>query len=269
VGNLWSQPLRVECCDMAQLVTSRTINSALWFVNNKELEERVLAFLGKYQAKYEVILHAFAFAGSHYHMVAQFPKGNRSAFFRDFNARIAESVRILVKEFLGGPLFERRFTPQILPLTQDVEKYFYYTALQAVADGLCEKVSEYPGYNSFHDASLEITRSYRLFDYGAYNDALRKDRKVCKSDFYERHKLVFTRLPGYEDMSQEDYRKMLLAGLEKRRTEIVMKRKAEGKGFIGKEKLKKVVPGSYAKNPKRGSMRPLVISCCYEARKKS
>ena len=268
MGNLWSQPIRVECYDMAQLSTSRSINSVLWFVNNPALEERILAFVAKYQAKYGVIILAFGFSGSHYHIVALFPNGNRSAFFRDLNARIAEAVRILVDEFPGGPLFERRYTPQILPLAQDVEKYFYYTALQAVSDGLCEKISDYPGYNSFHDASLGIARNYKLFNYGAYNDALRKNRKVSKNDFYERYQLIFSRLPGYEDMPQAEYRKMLLARLEERRMELVRKRRAEGKGFLGKEKLKKVVPGTYARNPKRGTMRPLVLSSCPEAKKK-
>ena len=43
----WSQPLRVEAPEYAQLATSRCINSALWFVNNKKLEERIYAFLAK------------------------------------------------------------------------------------------------------------------------------------------------------------------------------------------------------------------------------
>ena len=135
----WSQPIRLEQPHLACLCTSKTVNSALWFVNNPKLEERILAYLAKYQEKYGVILYAFVLQGNHYHINAKFPRCNRAAFFRDFNARIAEAVREFVPAFLGGPLMERRFTAQFLPLDCDVEQYFFYCALQAVKSGLAQR----------------------------------------------------------------------------------------------------------------------------------
>src|SRR5690606_25655970 len=105
MGSFWSQPVRVECKDKVQLITCRTINSALWFVNNKKLQYVILAYLAKYAQKYGVLLYAFTIVGNHYHIVAKFPEGNRSAFFRDFNARIAQLVNYFVPNFIGGPLF--------------------------------------------------------------------------------------------------------------------------------------------------------------------
>jgi len=166
MGSFWSQPIRVECTDKAQLITCRTINSALWFVNNRKLEYMLLAYLAKYAEKYGVLLYAFTVVGNHYHMVARFPHGQRSQFFRDFNARVAESVRHCVPNYLGGPLFERRFTPQVLALDTDVENYFYYCALQAVSSGLCKKTSDYSDYNSFQDAANDRVRVFKLFSYG-------------------------------------------------------------------------------------------------------
>ena len=58
---------------------------------------------------------------------------------------------------------------------------------------------------------------------------------------------------------------MLSKKLEKKRQEIVAERLAEGKGFLGPEKLKQVVPGSRPKNTKtseRYSFRPRVLSVC-------
>ena len=49
MGSFWSQPIRVECTDKVQLITCRTINSALWFVNNKKLEQMLLAYLAENQ----------------------------------------------------------------------------------------------------------------------------------------------------------------------------------------------------------------------------
>ena len=55
----------------------------------------------------------------------------------------------------------------------------------------------------------------------------------------------------------------MMKKLEERRVKIVQKRYAEGKGFVGREKLIKTRPGTYAKNPKvskRFSHRPRVVS---------
>ena len=84
----WSHPIRVECGERFQHITTRTAGSRLWFVNNKKLEERILAFLGFYQEKYTVELSSFKLMGNHYHLVARFPNKNRAQFMRDFNARI-------------------------------------------------------------------------------------------------------------------------------------------------------------------------------------
>ena len=152
-----SQPLRIECGDFWSFITSRTVNSRLWFVNNKRLEEHCLKHLARYSEKYGAEVYAFALMGNHHHDVVRFPNLNRSPFYRDFNARIAEGVRHLVDEFEGGPVFQRRFSEQALPLESDVEELFFYSALQGVEDGLCEFPDDYPGWNSFHEAMVLLS----------------------------------------------------------------------------------------------------------------
>ena len=139
-----SQPLRIECADYWSLVTSRTVNSRLWFVGNPKLEKHCLSYLARYREKHEAELYAFCLMGNHHHEVALFPNLNRSQFYRDLNARIAEGVRFFVDEFEGGAVFERRYSEQALPLREDVEDYFFYCALQAVKSGLCEHPDDYP-----------------------------------------------------------------------------------------------------------------------------
>lgn len=267
MGSFWSQPIRVECTDKAQLITCRTINSALWFVNNRKLENMLLSYLAKYAEKYGVLLYAFAIVGNHYHMVARFPLGQRSHFFRDFNARVAEAVRYCVPNYLGGPLFERRFTPQVLALDTDVENYFFYCALQAVSSGLCEKVSDYAEYNSFQDAVNDRVRVFTVSNYGKFNAAKRTNPNADIKDFQTKHLLKFERLPGLEHLERSQYKAELLHKLEQRRQEIVTDRKARKKGFFGRANLLKVIPGSYPQNSKKGGIRPLVLSACQEAKK--
>jgi REP element-mobilizing transposase RayT len=266
MGSFWSQPLRWECPDLIQLITCRTINSALWFLNNKPLEDRILAYLAKYVEKHQVELYGFVFLGNHYHMLARFPKGNRAVFFKNFNARVAESVRFNVPEFRGGPLFDRRYTPQPLPTDYDVLHYFKYCALQPVSAGLTERISEYPGYNSFSDAILGRAKTYKLFNFGKYNAAKRYNPNVKIQDFVDNHILRYKKLPEFESLSRNDYSRLLFNEIEQNRLELVKSRKEAGKSFVGVQILRRVKAGSFPHNTKKGGIRPLVLSFCKEAK---
>ena len=65
MGKTWSQLLRVEDSEHVRLSSSRTINSVLWFVNNKALENHILAYLAKYVQKHSVELYAFVIVGNY------------------------------------------------------------------------------------------------------------------------------------------------------------------------------------------------------------
>ncbi len=265
-----SQPLRIEHPDFGSFATVRTVNSQLLFVNNPDLEDRVLGRLAQYQEKYEVELYAFVIMGNHYHPLTKFPKCNRAHFFRDLNARTAEAVRKLVPEFKGGPLVERRYSEQALPLDEDIENQFFYSALQPVSSGLAEKISDYPGYNSFDDAITGRTRKIRQVNWAAYNQAKRKGRRPRICDFYYYVELKYKRLPGYEDLSQKEYRKLMLQKFEQRRQVILEEFAKQGYVFPTPEQLRRTKASAYPKHTKkseRHSKRPLVLSRCAKAKK--
>ena len=173
-------------------------------------------------------------------------------------------MRQLVDEFDSGQLFERRYTIQALPDNQSVEDRFFYCALQVVSHGLCSRISEYPGYQFFSDAARGIERSYKYFAYGDYHQALNKNPKVSKKDFWREHKLSFTRLPGYGELSQKEYSELMNKKLEERRQKILSESEAK---FRTKTELKRVQPGSLPKKTKKGTRRPLVLSNDSVARK--
>jgi hypothetical protein len=266
-----SQPLRVENPEYASFGTVRTINSALWFVKNSTLEDRILGYLGKYQEGHKATLYAFVFSGSHYHPLTHFPESNRASFYRDLNARAAEAVHALVPRFAGGPLVERRYSEQAVPKTlEDLEEKFFYCALQPVHEGLCERISDYPGYNSFHDAICGTKRKVAVVDHAKLNSRRRYNPSVPVQDFITEYELEYARLPGYEHLSQAEYKELMLKKLEKRRVKAVNEFKAKGHRFMSKEELKAVIPGTLAKNPKkskRNDPRPLIVTTCLEAKK--
>lgn len=267
-----SQPLRIESPQYSSFCTSRTVNSALWFVNNPELEERILGYLAKYQEKYQVKLNAFTIQGSHYHSMNYFSHCNRAAFYRDFNARIAEAVKALVKNFPGGHLFERRYSEQAVPNPEDIEDRFFYCALQAVSAGLCEYITNYPGYNSFFDAISGRKRKFKIVNWAKYNAMKRYNPNLDIAEFTKVYILQYSRLPGYDHLSQDEYKAIMLEKLEKRRKDIIQDIlfKNPKHKFLTKKELRAVIPGTLAKNPKKSSRydpRPLVLTLCNETKK--
>ena len=208
--------------------------------------------------------------GNHYHLLALFPNGNKAAFFRDFNGMISKLTKSRVEMFEGGKLWARRVRSQVVPNNEDILDRFLYTALNPVAAGLVHKMSEYPAYNSFSDAIRGRTRSFKVIEWHKYNNLKRKRSNITIAEFTKYHKLTFARLPGYEGMSQREYVNFMNAEAERRRVEVVKKRREAGFGFATVEKLKAQEPGAkprFTKTSTRETHRPLVLTRCRETRK--
>ncbi|MDC0357269.1 hypothetical protein OAO01_00505 [Oligoflexia bacterium] len=262
---------RVETKSITTLQTTRCRNSELWFINNPKLTEEILGNAAKCQKRYGVSLYALAIEGNHIHFPALFHKGRRADFMRDYNSAVARAVARNVTNYPGGSLFARRYSAEFVPGNESVEDKFFYTVLQPVQDGLAEKISDYPGYNCFHDAVWGIKRKFKLVNWTAYNEARRWNVVVNMKDFVTEYELEYTRLPGYEDLSQKEYAKLMHKKLEDRRQKIVAKRCEEGLGFAGREVLLRTIPGSIPKHTKtstRYSHRPRVLCVCAKLRNK-
>lgn len=260
-----SQPLRIENGEVGSFGTARCMNSKLWFINNSSLEHRILGYLARYKEKYETKLYAFVIMGNHFHPVKQFPELNRASFYRDLNARVAEAVRDQVYGFPGGKLFERRYSEQALPRNEDIEDMFFYCALQPVIAGLVKNLKHYPGYNSFYDAISGKSREFKVVDWAKFHATKRWKKSAEVKDFTTTYTLKYDRLPGYEQLTQEEYKKLMLSKLRKRKLKIIRERKRSGKGFLNKGILEKQSPGSSpydSKKSERYSLRPLVLCSC-------
>ena len=262
---------RMEDPDFGNLITTRCRNSEMWFANNRPVEAAALGYLAKYRQRYGVKLYAFALEGSHTHKVAVFPNNNRSDFQRDFNSTTARAVTRLTPHHPGGGIWQRRYSQEFLPDDKDIEEWFFYVALQPILDGLVEKLSEYPFYNFFDDAVWGIERKFQVVNWEKYHKAKLRNPRVRKRDFTEEFTLKYERLPGYEHLPQKEYAHLMYDKLEQRRITEIAKRRAKGQGFMGREALLQVKPGTPARNPKtstRTSHRPRVLSVCPERRKK-
>lgn len=260
---------RIETAEHVSFQTTRSRNSRLWFVDNPTLEQAVLAQVAKLIARYEAKLYAFALEGNHVQFPGLFPELNRADFMRDLNSSIARMIPAFVPSYDGGRFWGRRYSNEFVS-PGSIEDYFFYTVLQAVQDGLVEKISDYPGYNCFHDAVWGIERKLKVVRRREYHMARKRNPKVRIKDFTDTVVLKFERLPGYEHLSQREYALLMEKKLEKRRLEIVRKRKSEGLGFMGREKLLRVKPGSKPRRTKtstESSHRPRILSRDSEERR--
>lgn len=256
---------RIESRVLASLVTIRSRASELWFVNNRALEESILGYAAKYARNRGVKLYAFGIEGNHLHHVAHFPEANRADFTRDLHSSAARAVERHTPEYAGGRFWGRRYSNEFLPGFEDIEEYFFYTVLQPVQDGLVRSISEYPFYNCFHDAIYGIKRRFKVVNWSAFNAAKRYNSSAHIRDYIELIELEFARLPGYEALSRKEYVKLMLAKLHRREQEIVAKRLAEGKGFVGRDGLLETPRGALPQKTKtstRFSHRPRILSVC-------
>lgn len=253
---------RIETNEYSNLLTSRTRSSRLWFINNPALENAMLGYAAKFADRYNVTLYALAIEGNHLHTLAHFPDENRAHFMRDLNSSIARAVPKHVPSFDSGNLWARRYSNEFLPDPADVERYFFYTVLQPVKDGLEQRISQYPGYNCFHDAVHGIARKFEVTDWAKFNAARRRNPKVKEKDFRYVVTLKYARLPGYEHLSQKEYATLMHKKLEEHRLAIVQDRLDKGLGFLGRENLLRAAAGSLPRNTKtstRQSHRPRIL----------
>ncbi|MCB0319503.1 MAG: hypothetical protein KDD60_01175 [Bdellovibrionales bacterium] len=256
---------RIECENLTNLTTIRSRNCEIWFTQNQELEQSILGNLAKFQARYGVTLYAFALEGTHKHEVARFAGSSRGAFFRDFNSSVTRSVQRFCTEFPGGNLWGGRYSNVFISRDEDIEEEFFYTVLQPVQDGLVENIDEYPGYNCFYDAIHGVEREFKVVDWALYNSHKRWKKSIDIANYVTTFRLKYSRLPGYEALSQAKYVAVMKRKLKLRTAEIVKKRLAEGKTFLGRQRLLQTLPGSRAKNPKkttRWGFRPRIICGC-------
>lgn len=262
-GLKMSQPLRIERPDLSWFLTSRCINSELLFWGDKELEQAILGTIAKNAERQQVKLYALVLMGNHYHDLAQFPLCNRASFKRNVNSQIAKHIKSRRESPEAGQVFGRRYSAEAVPEAEDIKESFFYCALQPVAAGLTEDIRDFPLYNSFLDAIHGKSIRLRVFKAAEYNERKRFNKSLNRELFYEEYELSFARLPGYENLTQEQYAAEMLAEYEKRRLKIIEEKKSQGFKYPSIEKILATPKGARprkTKTSKRNSFRPLVLT---------
>lgn len=270
LGYVMAEQLKIIVPGETCLCTIRTVLSRLWFVNNSRFCDEIKGYLAKYQAEFGIEIYHFIIMGNHYHLVASFPRGNRHEFMKRFNRIFANVASRHIPQFPGGPMWARRYRPQALPRKEDVLHWFFYSALNPVFSGLVKNLSDYKTYNGFRDAISGKAIKCRLTNWRDYENRKRYNSALRPEDCTEEYELRYSRIPGFQHLSDSEYRKMMLAEFEDRRAKVIDERRANGLGFSSPMRIKRTKVGCFPKKTKtsgRCSHRPLVLTLCAKARK--
>ncbi len=249
-------PLRTRDPDKIHLVTTRTLEAALWMVPTKALVEIVGGVLARYQQLCGIVIFAYAVMGNHYHLLAQAPGGNLAEFCEQINREISRRVNY----YLGrrGHFWGRRYSDQVVVEDTDALEAFLYITTNPVKHGLVKYARDWPGLVCFDQALSGRELEFSFTHYTEYRRAQRRGERPNIEHHKTWHKLVLTPLPQFKDLSQGERGAMLRGLISERERMLHEERNEQGRGFLG---VKGVLQTQTGMIPKEVSYSPR--PCCY------
>ena len=159
-------------------ITSRVQHGRFLLCPSEQANELILGVLGRAQAMYGVVVHAFVFLSNHFHILATVSSAEQMSLFTGFlKANIAKEVGRLRdwRETFWG----RRYHSASVKLTQhDQVKRFLYILENSCKEGLVASPLDWPGVSSatalyrgettMHGIWYDRTAQYRAHLRGEY-----------------------------------------------------------------------------------------------------
>ena len=237
------------------LVSCRTIGSELLFVPRPEMNEILGGVIAKYQAEQQIDIYALSFLTNHYHMLLRATESNLPLFFENVAREVAHRVNRHLDR--TGPLWSRRYDDLITLEPEDVLEAFLYVTTNPVKHGLVQHPKQWPGLCSYWQSLGRKNKQYAFTHYTEYHQAKRK-AAACGdiawlSDYQSRHTLRISPLPENLRLDIPQIEQLL----EKRTKALVVSRKAQGKGFLGRAKVLATPPrGAFPKEVSKSTRPP-------------
>ena len=111
-----ARPLRIVYEGAFYHITARGNERKKIFVSDTDYE-KFLSYLTDTLQKYDVILHSYVLMANHYHLIAETPKANLSAFMHDLGSSYTTYFNL--KRRRAGHLFQGRYKAFLI----DVDNY--------------------------------------------------------------------------------------------------------------------------------------------------
>lgn len=250
-------------------ISIRTEGASLLLLPEAQLNQIVGGVIARYQELFSVVVYAYTVLSNHIHLLVLAPLQNLWRFEQAVNREIAKRINRLRNT--RGHFWERRYDEQMVAAEGDVLEAFLYTVCNAVSHGLVEHPALWPGLNCYAHVLDEKDRVYVFNDYTAFSRACARAKhtgeQVSIKDFQTKHRLHITPLPEFKHLSSEERRAVLAKLIQRRVVRLKKERRAQGLGFLGREKILRqrftAVPRSVKRAP-----RPICYTKSWEAKKR-
>jgi putative transposase len=135
-----ARPLRITYPGAFYHVTARGNERRKIFLSRGD-SIKFLSYLSDALHKYDVILHAFALMGTHYHLLVETPNANLSAFMHAVNS--AYTTYFNIKRKRSGHLFQGRYKSILIEQDPYLLELSRYIHLNPVRAGMVQKPEAY------------------------------------------------------------------------------------------------------------------------------
>ena len=207
-----SRPLRFIPPQTIVEITTRTIQGRLLLNPSPELNDLVLGVIGRAQALYAMVIHAFVVASNHAHFLLSPNDAHQLARFMQFvNSNIAKEAGRLHN--WPERLWSRRYRSIAVIDEQAAHERIRYLLAHGAKEGLVAAAGSWPGVNCIaalmHGDRLRGT----WVDRSAECRARASGRRITPGQFATSYAIELTPLPCVEQMStpqqQRHYRHLI------------------------------------------------------------
>jgi hypothetical protein len=140
---------------------------------------------------------------------------------------------------------------------ESVHECFYYAITNPSKDGLCDRVADWEGFSSYPYLAQGKAAEFYYIDRAAWHRAGGERSKVSIDVFEKKETLVFTPLPGTEELSASERRSRIIAEVCVRESRFRAQRRKAGRSAMDKNARARIDPLSAPRKLTRNTPRPL------------
>jgi hypothetical protein len=227
------------------------------------LRDRIYGIIGRAQRLTGVRIHGLNFQSNHHHITFSVrDAGQMADFMRRVQGQISVELRVL-RGWFGSAWQGRYLNTLVAHHEADQARRFRYLLGQGCKAGLIHSPKQWPGASSVTALCRgEFELEGTWIDRGAMSRAERstaRAKKIREEDFATKEKIVLTKLPGFDHLSDDEYASWVRSLVEDIEIETQERHRKNGTKPLGVWNVMRVSPTRIPKKVAWGP-RPRIIA---------